>query len=195
MSEVPSEIELARKLMDYFLYRNFPFVSFGTGRDVTVLDRQFRLIEVEIKRSLSDLSRDFQKYKHRHFQEVFSGTGVDLRLTPTFFYFAVPPQLSESAAKSIRRRCNYAGLIVVYPGWPPAKVLLRARPLCKERVPDEELLKIMAGQSRKISRLAEERIEARRCRECWSVMNLHCKNCSQAKALPTEEQPQAETIQ
>lgn len=68
-------------------------------------------IEVEVKKTKSDLLRDFSHKKHKHF--IYNRGVSQSAFLPNYFYYIVPQHLSEQAAQIIKEKCPKAGLAVV----------------------------------------------------------------------------------
>ena len=75
---------------------------FDWESDVLFKDSDGYLWEIEIKRSLEDYQRDFEKAKHDLFEEYYSNQNR----IPSFFYFALPNGMIDPNEVP-----EYAGLI------------------------------------------------------------------------------------
>ena len=100
----------------YYRYRcQHPIIAFeapgaGGTADVLVVTKSRRLIEVEVKVSLSDLRRDVKKSKHWWLQRGREAVGYGYYMPVDQFYFAVPSHLGMSAAVICDRLYPYAGV-------------------------------------------------------------------------------------
>lgn len=89
-----------------------PLVAFEAGnRDIAAITPSGRLIDTEVKVSLSDFRADAVKPKHGHFVNGKDWTGLP---DPTWrFYFAVPYELANQVATECDTLYPYAGVFGV----------------------------------------------------------------------------------
>lgn len=85
--------------------------------DVLAIDKQRRLIEVEVKVSMSDLKNDAKKRIWK-FREIIGDKSF--YAVPYQFYYAVPYEIQDKALEIIKgwkkegKECGKAGLLVVH---------------------------------------------------------------------------------
>jgi len=73
--------------------------------DILIVTKERRLVEIEVKTSVSDFRRDGRKSCHRHFK---GDTGI----YPTgYFYFAVPKALANEISLLCDNLYPYAGVL------------------------------------------------------------------------------------
>lgn len=99
--------------------KQVPLLCTEAGRwnaDVLGIRSDGLAIEVEIKRSLSDLRAEFRNKQNKHWhyanpgrKETLFGMDSD-RWTPNYFYFYVPESLKEAAVKLAEEKAPYAGV-------------------------------------------------------------------------------------
>lgn len=83
----------------------------GFNADVLGADK-FQLIEVEVKKSRSDLLRDFQTKAWKHM--LYNGPGeAPHAWVPNWFYFVVPVELGDWAKEQLEAKKTPAGLLVL----------------------------------------------------------------------------------
>lgn len=68
-------------------------------------------IEVEVKKTKSDLLRDFTHKKQKHF--IYNKGFSHSPFLPNYFYYIVPQQLGDKASEIIKEKAPKAGLAVV----------------------------------------------------------------------------------
>ena len=68
-------------------------------------------IEIEIKKSKSDLLRDFTNKKAKHFAYANAETGP-ASFVPNYLYFYVPQELGETTVKIVEEKCPKAGVAI-----------------------------------------------------------------------------------
>lgn len=94
--------------------KRLPYVATEAGyfnADVLGAD-EYTLVEIEVKKSKSDLRRDFQTKSWKHM--VYNGPGNDPhRWAPNLFYFLVPQELGDWAAEQLEQAKTPAGLLVL----------------------------------------------------------------------------------
>lgn len=99
--------------------KKMPYVCTEGGywsADVLGVCDQFS-VEVEVKVSKADLKREFQTKTSKHYLYA-NAEGEPARQVPNYFYFYVPPDLEEDAAKIVEAEAPKAGLVVYAPnGW------------------------------------------------------------------------------
>lgn len=62
-----------------------------------------KLIEIEVKISMSDLRADFNKYKHNLYNGEQYGSSWDLKWQPTHFYYCVPQEMLDQAKEFVSK--------------------------------------------------------------------------------------------
>lgn len=95
MSKVTADYIKAVVLGNLRFLKQVKYAATEAGRfnsDVLTINKNARLIEIEVKVTKSDLRNDFKKPKHRVYQQK-----PDHPWTPHQFYFAVPDHLVEYA--------------------------------------------------------------------------------------------------
>ena len=129
--------EIKTAVIGYLRYKlQFPLVALEVEwrpgvryvlADVIAVDKKGRLVEVEVKTSISDMRADRGKrFKHEALRKTFDAkkpcqceAGVDWKIEriPARFWYAVPVEIADAAADFVRENFPYAGLMVAYPGW------------------------------------------------------------------------------
>ena len=93
----------------------------STIADVCGINELGRLVEVEVKRSISDLRNDNRKWgKHSHIRRLRKEAEQSGKIpeeadyfVPSRFYFAVPKEIELKARQVARKLYPYAGVISV----------------------------------------------------------------------------------
>jgi len=150
-------------VLSYMRYdRQCPVVALeASNMDVAAVTKARRLVEIEVKTSISDLRSDKRKRKHQLWgKEAYKFVGF--RYSPedsvSRFYFAVPYDLKEKAVKVCEELYPYAGLLAVKvrPNWPYYFTweARKAKVLSAKRLPLQELIELVKSQSATVCRLA-----------------------------------------
>jgi len=142
----------------------------GGAADLLAVNKQGRLIEVEVKISLADMKADKRKGKHEYYRKVMGmpykntqirfgqKVTIEPQSYPTHqFYFAVPFDLGNDAKTLCENMYPYAGLLVqgnYYYG--SISVERKATILSKEKIGLLEATKLAKAQSGTLVRLLEE---------------------------------------
>ena len=125
--------------------------QFDERSDILVICER-RLIEIEVKVSLSDFRKDADKLKHRYMKEErYSFYPV------SFFYFAVPENIANDITYNCEQLYPYAGVIRVK-GITQDDVSFsrRGRVMCTEKMSLRDIAEIVRQQSGTIARLARD---------------------------------------
>ena len=138
-------------VLSYMRYdRQCPVVALeASNMDVAAVTKARRLVEIEVKTSISDLRADKRKRKHRFWSK--DAYIPRFRYIPedsvSRFYFAVTYDLKDKAVKVCEELYPYAGLLAVkvrsnwpyYFTWEARK----AKVLSAKRLPLQELIELV----------------------------------------------------
>lgn len=125
-----------------------PYKWSSDRSDILVIDNR-RLIEVEIKVSISDFRKDKEKRKHDF---------INHDNYPAFqFYFAVPPTIANQVSFECDQLYPYAGVIrVASLSQNDVSIQRRARVLNIKKLPIRSIIDILKQQSGTLARLARD---------------------------------------
>lgn len=161
--------DIKATIASHFRYqKQFPFVAlegncqlksfndYGQA-DVLVVTKDRHLIEVEVKVSISDLRKDRNKIKHRHFRDG------DDSYPAKYFYFAVPRDIANQACLICDSLFPYAGVLGTDgQNWADVNYYRTAKALAGQKLTFKQILYMVRAQSATVCRLAEALAEERR---------------------------------
>ena len=157
MEEVTSDI-IKAAVAAYYRYVRQSIIAFEAPvssrsderSDILVISER-RLIEIEVKISVSDFRRDAHKLKHERMKVS------DDRYPVCQFYFAVPEKIANEITYDCEELYPYAGVIRVK-GIDQNSVTFprRAKVMCTKKMLLRDIAEIVRQQSGTIARLARD---------------------------------------
>ena len=131
---------------------NVHFYTSSFELDMISVTRAGLVHEYEIKISLSDYKRDFEKQCKHQLLKLGSN-----RYTPSYFWYAVAGFNLE--AKDVP---EYAGLIKIIDEWPWVNVIKDAPRLHNNKISQKQILQLARCLSIRLSNIYHEEVKARR---------------------------------
>jgi len=165
--------ELKMSLMHYFRYKRQGLVATEVdlghnGVSDVLAYVEDKVIEVEVKVSISDLKSEFiNKTKHYAFAKSVTDKYIQRYHIPNLFYFCVPIDLFEKTEKILDENKSNAGIMVYDPT--AGKKFRQGRPM--DFISIQRKSKMLHNQ---VLPEIKERIISRICSE---VCIFHEKNC------------------
>jgi len=151
------EVKLA--VLMYLRYeKQYPLVAlesdcnlntYGPLADVMAVDKERRLVEVEVKVTLADFRRDKKKRKHSLLSREDNGY-----LPTSYFYFAVPTEIANKVAFECAQLYPYAGVLGT--GGSRVAVYRRVRQRQAKKLTLLQLSRMCYNQSGTVCRLARK---------------------------------------
>lgn len=152
-------------VMCYWRFHGCPILAteypWGNS-DVVAVTEKGRIIETEVKISISDLRHDLKKPKHHDLREAYDRPGAETETpamprlfsySPQFrldvkvhrFFFAVPVDIAERAEAVVRELFPYAGMLVVNDCW-EGKLLRNVDVVCRKHPKDYNIPVVNDGE-------------------------------------------------
>ena len=152
------EVKLA--VLMYLRYeKQYPLVAlesdcnlntYGPLADVMAVDKERRLVEVEVKVTLADFRRDKKKRKHIWLSKDNG------HLPTSYFYFAVPTEIANKVAFECAQLYPYAGVLGT--GGSDVAVYHRAKRRQAKKLTLLQLSRMCYNQSGTVCRLARKAV-------------------------------------
>lgn len=113
--------DIKRTLLNYYRFDQGLYVAteVNTARgiaDVVAVSKDLsKVIEVEVKVSISDLKNEVtsKELKHKVLNEIFKTKENFSYFSPNYFYFALPEELIDKAVPIIEKLGNFYGIISI----------------------------------------------------------------------------------
>ena len=154
--------EVKAAVLCYWRYeKQCPLVALEAdwdSADIIAVTKNGRKIETEVKVSIGDFRADAAKQKHHLW------TTPDAKHRTWQFWFAVPRDLANQVAMECEQRYPYAGVlgvggesgIYISAAMPfPVTVYRKARHLSQQRIPLQQMARLVRDQSATVCRLAK----------------------------------------
>lgn len=151
--------EIKRTLLNYYRFNQGLYVATEVSTirgiaDIVAMSKNFsKVIEVEVKVSISDLKNEAKskELKHKVLNKMFeSNKSERYSISPNYFYFAIPEELLDKAVPIIEDLGDFYGIISIGKSYKTKfakktyylnerKIVKRAKNIHKEKASPESI--------------------------------------------------------